>query len=48
MAEDYEQTVGAMEADEMAVEWLREYAKGWPPGSGPPREVGGRSGAAGN
>ena len=23
MAEDYEQTVGAMEADEMAVEWLR-------------------------
>ena len=31
MEEDYEQTIGAMEADEMAVEWLREYAKGWPP-----------------
>ena len=39
MAADYGQTVQAMEADEMAVEWLREYAKGWPPGSGPPREV---------
>ena len=29
----------ALNKDDRAKEWLLEYAKGWPPGSGPPAEV---------
>ena len=39
MATDYADVVRALEADDTARVWLREYAKGWPEGAGVPREI---------
>ena len=36
---DYDALLGALANDDRAQVWLDEYAKGWPPGSGPPAEI---------
>ena len=36
---EYGELLDLLREDRTAVEWLREYSRGWPPGSGPPREL---------